>query len=234
MIVFDWPPFEDWAFPLSRVGRLVQRMEPTKDIAITFTLEGARRMSGLGVHGLPRRFSPNGDTFDLLDHTFRFHRWMWEHHRTWKPHRLEQPAYPCIAKFDRSHGGCGVRLIRTSAEDPTSGLELLMEAVRGRHEYIWHAAALRGEVLVERTFRVDLIDDLEIRRGPRPGIVVAPPVDLDVILRELDYTGFACANYKMVDGVPKIFEINPRMGGSLVHAPQHLAEMLAVVKERLA
>ena len=36
------------------------------------------------------------------------------------------------------------------------------------------------------------------------------------ILGKLDYEGAACFNYKLADDAPRIFEINPRFGGSLV------------------
>lgn len=35
------------------------------------------------------------------------------------------------------------------------------------------------------------------------------------ILKALEYEGICCFDYKIVDGQPKIFEINPRLGGSL-------------------
>lgn len=37
------------------------------------------------------------------------------------------------------------------------------------------------------------------------------------ILEALEYEGTACFNYKLVDGGPRLFEINPRFGASLVY-----------------
>ena len=34
-------------------------------------------------------------------------------------------------------------------------------------------------------------------------------------MRDLDYTGTCCINYKLADGVPMLFEINPRFGATL-------------------
>jgi predicted ATP-grasp superfamily ATP-dependent carboligase len=34
-------------------------------------------------------------------------------------------------------------------------------------------------------------------------------------LQAFDYSGTSCFNYKIADGRPKLFEINPRPGGSL-------------------
>ena len=33
--------------------------------------------------------------------------------------------------------------------------------------------------------------------------------------QEVGFEGLCCVNYKYRDGIPKILEINPRMGGSL-------------------
>ena len=37
------------------------------------------------------------------------------------------------------------------------------------------------------------------------------------IFQLLKYTGFACIDFKIIDDNIKIFEINPRLGGTLVH-----------------
>lgn len=34
-------------------------------------------------------------------------------------------------------------------------------------------------------------------------------------MNSFDFQGFCCFNYKLVDGVPKIFEVNPRYGASM-------------------
>jgi carbamoylphosphate synthase large subunit len=36
------------------------------------------------------------------------------------------------------------------------------------------------------------------------------------MLRSINFDGLCCINYKIVDGRPFIFEINPRFGASLV------------------
>jgi hypothetical protein len=41
------------------------------------------------------------------------------------------------------------------------------------------------------------------------------PILFAEILKKLDYKGTCCFNFKIEDGAPRIFEINPRFGGSL-------------------
>ena len=39
--------------------------------------------------------------------------------------------------------------------------------------------------------------------------------DFENILSLMNYQGICCFNYKILDGKPKIFEINPRFGGTM-------------------
>jgi len=51
------------------------------------------------------------------------------------------------------------------------------------------------------------------------------------ILRKLNFTGFLCFDFKIVDDTVKIFEINPRLGGTLLRIPEHFEEMLNKVRK---
>jgi hypothetical protein len=46
----------------------------------------------------------------------------------------------------------------------------------------------------------------------------------------LNFQGLCCFNYKLVDGQPVIFELNPRFGGSL---PRDINRMLFALQHRL-
>lgn len=49
------------------------------------------------------------------------------------------------------------------------------------------------------------------------------------IFKKLNYSGIACANFTIVNGVIKIFEINPRIGGSLVNNALYLKEFVETI-----
>jgi glutathione synthase/RimK-type ligase-like ATP-grasp enzyme len=52
----------------------------------------------------------------------------------------------------------------------------------------------------------------------------------ETIFRLLDYTGFACADFRIAeDGLIKIFEINPRLGGTLAKDTLRLDQMIQEV-----
>lgn len=46
------------------------------------------------------------------------------------------------------------------------------------------------------------------------------------IFKKLDYSGFACANFIINSNKILIFEINPRIGGSLIHNKEYFMKFL--------
>jgi hypothetical protein len=50
------------------------------------------------------------------------------------------------------------------------------------------------------------------------------------LFRKFWYSGFACADFIIDDGLIKIFEINPRPGGSLVNHPSHFTRFLETLE----
>jgi predicted ATP-grasp superfamily ATP-dependent carboligase len=109
-------------------------------------------------------------------------------------------------------------------------LPFRVEAIRGRYEYVQHSAWIDGDPIVVVTGRQDMGDDLVIKRGSVT-YERCDDVDFGAIFRALKYTGFACVDFKIKDGQPKIFEINPRLGGSLVLGPDLDPVMGAVAKK---
>jgi hypothetical protein len=134
--------------------------------------------------------------------------------------------YPFIYKKRSDIAGKNSHIIATP--DARAALEaeiapddyFMQECVGGRTEYTTHFLAVDGrpsfdstlEFIFERDAYVRGIrcEPLETRK------IETPSVDLfRRILKALNYTGTACFNYKIADGAPKIFELNPRAGGSL-------------------
>jgi len=46
------------------------------------------------------------------------------------------------------------------------------------------------------------------------------------IFTKLNYTGFACADFKLYDDNLKIFEINPRLGGTIINDRLDFVELM--------
>jgi predicted ATP-grasp superfamily ATP-dependent carboligase len=92
--------------------------------------------------------------------------------------------------------------------------------VEGTREYTAHFIAVNGEVAFAKCYWFDFGENYFIkgRRFPHreTGHAAMPfPILFSDILTKLDYSGTCCFNFKIEDGCPLIFEINPRFGGSL-------------------
>jgi predicted ATP-grasp superfamily ATP-dependent carboligase len=53
------------------------------------------------------------------------------------------------------------------------------------------------------------------------------------IFTKLKYTGFACIDFKMINSKIKIFEINPRLGGTIVHDPEDFSTLIELIRNQI-
>jgi carbamoylphosphate synthase large subunit len=134
--------------------------------------------------------------------------------------------YPFIYKKHHDQAGINSKIVHSPDEraafeatiDP--GEYYKQRYVGGRNEYTTHLLSVDGEVgfaaTVAFTFDVDHFvrgvnyEPRNIARIPTPFAEI-----FGAILGRLAYTGTCCFNYKIEDGKPLIFEVNPRIGGSL-------------------
>jgi hypothetical protein len=182
-------------------------------------------------------FCPEPDVVRLLDCPVDFYNWMEENgfRRIVPAPWLPRHGFPCILKENRStSSGEGVHVIRTQREldEVSVGMSswCLRRPIAGFDEWAVHLVVNHGVVLRDIWYHIRLPSPLHIKSGVMPvnrrhhGLS-----GLDRVFSKLNYHGFATVNLKMVDGNPVIFEINPRIGGSLATHPADLKEMLALV-----
>lgn len=159
--------------------------------------------------------------------------------------------FPCVLKRTDLHSGAGVAIVRTAGELETrlhDGIwrdrpVMLQQYVDGATEYVTHCVCRGGRILWHRTFaydkeRAEDIRNLDLVDHVRP--CEAPAAHLDIFskfLLPLGYTGPCNFDYKLAaDGTPVIFEINPRLGGSLMLPENvtYLREALSCIVEHAA
>lgn len=237
-------PQSNWRAPLERYGFVLDHAITSTDACdVLFIPSDYADIQHAGRHPqrFPRRFCPSAAVASLVAHPLEFSNWMnaagFAH---LVPKRMiHERTFPLVLKEDRiSSGGEAVHLIADDAEldRVTDRLRyagiawLLTEPVYGMTEFVAHQLVLAGCVVHSIVFAVQLSHPLQIKRGSMGGTVTTA-VDLSPlasVYRALDYTGFACVNFKArADGSIAIFEINPRLGGSLVVDPSALADMMA-------
>ncbi len=112
----------------------------------------------------------------------------------------------------------------TSLQDIQANSRMLLEDyIPGREEFAMHMLCKNGEIFFsakvtyqhEQVFHIRGIND-----HPPPKLIQQNPDIPQImqdIMQDLNYTGTACINFKVDEGGRiKIFELNPRMGGSLI------------------
>jgi hypothetical protein len=138
----------------------------------------------------------------------------------------EEMTYPFVYKKIRDHAGRYCWIVTTPDEQAaierqiSRGTCFKQEFVPGRTEYTTHFLSVRGKPVFDATVEFTFDCDLFIRGVQNHPLSIArietPFRDvLAAVLHALDYSGTSCFNYKIVEGRPKLFEINPRAGGSL-------------------
>lgn len=135
--------------------------------------------------------------------------------------------YPCIFKHAVTFGGTGssVHLDPSRPPDldgvPSDTAYIVQEFIPGNVEYGGHLYLENGAVVRSLYYRGTRDASIQIQRGHMARYdrleTIDEAADIENIFASVPFTGFACVDFKVVDGRPKVFEINPRMGGTLIH-----------------
>lgn len=160
---------------------------------------------------------------------------------------IDEVEYPCVFKPVGLNGGQGVAVISDEEELRAAiaghvvdeGRYLLQSLTVGADEFVTHALLRDGKVIWDTTFlyllggtavvRTAVVTgDCAVRRAPTARAVLDL---LDWIGADLGFSGPVNVDYKIIDGKPIIFEINPRLGGSLMR-PEN-ADLLGEALRRI-
>jgi carbamoylphosphate synthase large subunit len=174
---------------------------------------------------------PTLEVLELADNKIRFYEYLLaQGYAANVPRIFETPThYPVVAKLDYGLAGQGVWVV-DDAEQWASLLQkhprekmVLCEYIPGSREYAFQYMARRGEIVWSGLIEHDHSasgDTPYVHGQHRIGGVSrtrAAFAELHVlrsIVQRLEFTGTGCFNFKMLEGTPKIFELNPRPGYS--------------------
>jgi len=168
--------------------------------------------------------------------------------KTWT--NPEDSAFPCILKRRDLNGGQGIRILR-SVRDLQEALTefefqgtqyFFQELVSADEEYVCHLVAMKGEILFSNYFEYVMPHPDVVRRRGGQTTFTNRGSNLDCkvssvfknIIKHLNYSGPCNIDFKLINGLPKIFEINPRLGGSLMVAENlpTLSQILKTIIQR--
>ncbi len=152
---------------------------------------------------------------------------------------LNTIMYPCIIKPAVACGGMGCLLQRVANPQfrADRNRALIQEAIAGDTERTAHFVVDPTGLIRRSVFYVQQqVGEYEIQGGS-----MKTPVKVDgtthqpvfqEIFTKIGYCGFAACDYKLdAAGCVRIFEINPRIGGTLVNDSVELSAMLQTVRE---
>jgi len=157
----------------------------------------------------------------------------------------DSKVYPIVLKRIDLNGGVGVELIRSEGDlidAITSNMwagqnYILQEYIQGYNEFVWHAVYKDGVKIWDTTFEYVMEKNEFIRMAnskftiKRVSLNIESLKVFDSILGRMNYSGPCNIDFKFQGSNLKIFEINPRLGGSLMKKENHdlLAECLTEI-----
>lgn len=139
-------------------------------------------------------------------------------------------SFPYIVKKNSDCFGLNSAIIRSTGDAKLNEDKLLSDAyffqecVAGCNEYASHLLMKDRSVIYSTTVTYTMAQDLYVKGHACQQIetLISPGSCFDdEFAKILEIAGFTdgtcCFDYKVIDGKPKIFEVNPRFGGSLVY-----------------
>lgn len=156
--------------------------------------------------------------------------------------------FPAVLKRTNLASGRGVVVVesraeldRRLAEAPWAGESVIVqELIEGTSEYVTHMVCRDGKLLWHLSYRYPRPSARDIKTGAQPGWTqpYRPSAEiLDILAgfaRPVRFTGPLNIAYKFrADGRPAVFEINPRLGASLM-LPENTDDLRACLAVILA
>ena len=134
-------------------------------------------------------------------------------------------AYPYILKKRIDEWGANSHIVdaphaEIELADKISDIDYFrQEYIFGHIEYTTHVLYMQGHIACSTTFEFVFDPDIYIKgRDPDRDRSICDCPYLDPfarILASIGFEGLCCFNYKVLNGKPLVFEINPRFGASL-------------------
>jgi carbamoylphosphate synthase large subunit len=199
------------------------------DVVIAMKTVHLRRRSG------GRSLEPTAHAVAALEDKAAFATYMAAHgFERYCPHTFagrHDAVFPCMLKRTDLSASLGVAIVQ-SAEHLDEVLRtrtfdghpyILQEMVPGNIEYATYCVCKDGRVLWSCSFATDIGAPIAIKREDnalrREATASSPEVlrQIEAVLMPLAFSGPCNVDYKLAaDGRMQIFEINPRLGGTLM------------------
>ena len=178
------------------------------------------------------------ETIDLTNDKHHFNQFLKKHgFGNYVPENKKKGEFPYILKKRISEFGTGCYIIN-NIDDELKYIDFIndtenyftQEIIIGEIEYTTHIVYNEG-IVFDLSYEFTYYDNIFVKgkntEGKMASIIDPPFLDLwSKILKQLNFSGIGCFNYKIVKGKPMIFEFNPRFGASLTNHAATLIEAL--------
>lgn len=139
-----------------------------------------------------------------------------------------------IIKNAVGFAGVGISIIKKIPQKRYN--KVISDYIEHTEYYSGHFLIYKGDIIKSIFFRGTNDDENLIRCGPITEYEVVEPDKLkadvsvfDKLFKILNYSGFACPEFTIVDNKIVMFEINPRCGGSLISNEKYCKEFFQAV-----
>jgi len=141
-----------------------------------------------------------------------------------KIYNKDNIIYPAVAKPRIGMSGMGAHILNCESdmlEKYKVNRYLICEYIQGSLEYSANIMSIGGEIIYCLILQQQHSTKPYIKRSTMTNFIKIDNElccfdDLKLIYKFLAYTGVTCVDFKICDGKLKIFEINPRFGGTVV------------------
>ena len=257
MIIFSIPYFKDWHDNLNQINNskilnfdmIKKSLDSTSklnNIIIPLTYDVMHTLSSNKSNKKVFILNcKNYETIKLLDDKYLFNQFMIKNsfekyipvtYFTSYDKKIQNILYPSIYKLIKTCGGAGSSILLKDDDLKKCNLKrkcMIQEYIVSFIEYAGHFLVIDGVILHHFFYKCEKDTDIFIQNGAFNIYTKISLLEYDdifvKIFKKLNYTGFTCIDFKLVNNELKIFEINPRIGGSLVKNIDDLNIMIDVL-----
>jgi glutathione synthase/RimK-type ligase-like ATP-grasp enzyme len=135
----------------------------------------------------------------------------------------QEITFPCIYKPCIGSLGSNIRIIKNCSDlnFDLGNNYIIQEYVKNSNEYVGNFIVNNGKIIYSIILKETFTDDLYYKNYSAKNysiidITANITETFNTIFTRLNYTGMACADYKIINDKVIVFEINPRLGATII------------------
>lgn len=170
----------------------------------------------------------------------KFVDWMIENDfKQYIPVKYNKIILPCVVKSINRCNGKGIKIIENQSDANNLKMQnyLIQEYIPGKYEYATHVLCKNGDIIMHKTNKYIFDTIGNVNNSKKNKITAKKKIEKEIleifkiILKRANWNSFCCIDYRIVKNSKneiklKIFEINERIGGTLIRNSEELQPFL--------